>query len=66
MNTVVVWILVMYIGWVKAGGPIVIDNIDSKQNCEAVAQQIKMTYTLDKHDVIHAGKHRCIAVRKVK
>lgn len=66
MNTVVVWILVMYIGWVKAGGPIVIDNIDSKQNCEAAAQQIKMTYALDKDDVIYAGKHRCIAVRKVK
>lgn len=73
MNTVVVWVLVMTLSGYKAGGPLVIDNISSRENCEAVASQIRQTYTYgrtinERGDTVSfsADTHRCIAVRKVK
>ncbi len=37
MNTVSVWVLVFYISGYSAGGPSVIDNIATLQECQRVA-----------------------------
>ena len=52
MNTVVVWVLIMFTP--SHGSPIVIDNISSKQNCEILAQGL------------YIREYYCRAVRKVR
>ena len=57
----------MVIDGIKAGGPLVIDNISSRENCEAVAAQLYQTYNYDNRSTSYrADTHRCITVRKAK
>lgn len=64
METFVTWVLIMTFVGIKSGGPVVIDNIATKQNCEALATQIKSDWIADKRFGVSTTK--CIAVRKVK
>ncbi len=70
MNTVVVWLLVATLSGYKAGGPLVVDNISSRENCEAIAMQLKSQYSRDtnirRSNSFFYDTHTCIAVRKVK
>lgn len=69
MNTVVVWVLIIvlhgsgsYVGYQPA--PLVIDNIASQSNCEALKSIIVSTVEPDESARGVYGK--CIQVRKVK
>lgn len=57
--TVVVWVLVTYISSASGGGPMVVDNIATRENCEALAKVIEA------EDVGRWTRTKCIAVRKV-
>jgi len=58
MSTISVWVLVFYMGQSKQGGPSVIDNISTVQECQRVAE------VLNKHR--KTNMVQCIEVRKVK
>lgn len=54
--TIVVWVLIMF-GDTRAA-PLVIDNIHSRANCEALAKLVDPNQS-----TFYLG-HRCVAVRK--
>ncbi|GEM_PF-6670305 len=59
MGTTTVWVLVFFIGgWTHNGGPAVVDNIASAQECEKLAQAIQ--------DIRGEARYRCVPVAKVK
>lgn len=58
MSTAVVWVLVAMVWSAQGLTPIVIDNISSRENCQALSDQIQVGRTVE-------GSGRCIAVRKV-
>lgn len=60
--TVVVWVLLVTFQGPRSGGPVVIDNISSRENCEALAQQY---FTQFNRGAFHADRYHCAAVRKV-
>lgn len=57
MSTISVWVLVFYMSHRRDGGPSLIDNISTKQECQRVAEIISK----DKRTDIA----QCIEVRKV-
>jgi hypothetical protein len=54
-----VWILVFYMAGYQAGGPAVIDNISTQQECERVAALLSDLRRW-------SSDSRCIEVRKIK
>lgn len=58
MTEVVVWILVVYLSGYKAGGPMLVDDIATKESCEAAAKVIATKFP-DRF-----GGAACIPVRK--
>lgn len=63
-NTIVkVWALVFYLSSPQAGGPAVIDNIVSREECIRVASQIKAASSPSPFDS-HAPVAQCIEVTK--
>jgi hypothetical protein len=54
-----VWILVFYMAGYQAGGPAVIDNISTQQECERVAALLSDLRRW-------SNDSRCIEVRKIK
>lgn len=61
--TFYVWVLVFYIGGSREGGPTIIDNISSMQECERVRT------TLIKRSMFTGEKYtagQCIKVEKKK
>ena len=65
MSTVVVYVLVFWIGAGRAGGPTVIDNISSADNCQAMRVAIERDYADDDYNYPVVVKSRCYAVRKI-
>lgn len=63
MQTVVVWVLVLTFTGFKSGGPVVIDNIASKQNCEALGAYLARSWD-GREDRFRVDRFRCVAVRK--
>ena len=61
MSTFLVWIMIAYIDGSYAGSTVVIDNIASEQNCQALAQVFEAKQWPD-----GTPKAMCIAVRRVK
>lgn len=63
----IVWVLVVYLGAFRAGGPAVIDNIADKANCEAAGKIAVERYLKQSTANIYLEAHyTCIAVRKAK
>lgn len=60
MKTIVVWVLVAFVGGHQKGGPLVVDNIDSQRNCRALAEQIIRAELSG-----YTPRAKCFAVRKV-
>lgn len=58
MSTIYVWVLVIYMSGGRDGGPTMIDNISTMQECQRVSQVIRESYLVD--------STRCIQVQKVK
>jgi len=57
MSTLSVWVLVFYMGTIQQGGPSVIDNISTEQECQRIAELLpEIRFTV----------FRCIEVRKAK
>ena len=54
--TITVWVLVLYMSTYQTGGPAVIDNIASKEQCEILVNEIKAT----------GNRAKCYVVEKVK
>ena len=68
MHSIVVWVLVMVFSQDRAGGPMVIDNIASKENCVALAGVIGNRYQVTpggSYEDAHAHTPLCVPVRKV-
>ncbi len=66
-GTIVVWVLVGFLGAYYKGGPIVIDNIASQQNCEAVRELVLSTHRNEPGDAFRGSGPtwaRCIQVRQ--
>lgn len=57
IKTIVVWVLVAYTDGYNAGGPLVVDNIATKAECERLAARIK--YLGDETEAV------CTQVQKV-
>lgn len=58
MSTIYVWVLVIYMSGGRDGGPTMIDNISTMQECQRVSQVIRESYLIE--------STRCIQVQKVK
>lgn len=58
MSTIYVWVLVIYMSGGRDGGPTMIDNISTMQECQRVSQVIRESYLVN--------STRCIQVQKVK
>lgn len=56
-----VWVLVFYVAGFRAGGPAVIDNISTVQECQRVLSVLEETYGRGT-DI----RGRCIEVRKAR
>lgn len=58
MSTIYVWALVFYMSAYQAGGPAVIDNIATEQECRRVGELLPQRRGVT--------EFRCIEVRKAK
>ncbi len=58
MNTIAVWVLVIYMSGGRDGGPTVIDNISTLQECTRVAEVLRPSRYTD--------RVQCVEVRKVR
>jgi hypothetical protein len=63
MSTYVAWILVLTFRVYMGQAPMVVDNIASLENCQALGHAIHQT---DMRRGEAGSQFRCIAVRKVK
>lgn len=66
MNTVVVYVLVIWMSAARSsssGGPTVIDNISSAENCQAMRIAIERDFSASGPE--NVVKSRCYAVRKI-
>lgn len=58
-TTIVVWVFIAYISGASGAGPMVVDNIATRENCEALAKVIEA-------ERVATWTHtKCIAVRKI-
>ena len=60
-----VWVLIAYMWAGYAGGPVIIDNIASKSECERLVQSIKYLSSSDSR-LYSNPPSTCIEVWKVK
>lgn len=58
-----VWVLIAYMWTGNAGGPLVIDNIASQQECERVAENIRY---MTRDTLLNGTPTRCVEVWKIK
>lgn len=61
-----VWVLIAYLYSGNAGGPFIIDNIATQQDCERVAENVKYMASLSTHTLYSTVPTRCVEVRKIK
>lgn len=64
MSTFVVWVLALNMNIFNAGGPLVIDNIATQGDCEALARDLQASFARPSRQ--WPGSARCVAVRKSK
>jgi hypothetical protein len=64
MNTIVVYVLVIWLGAYESGGVTVIDNISSAQNCHAMRLALEKDFDAGGFRSPDVVKTRCYAVRK--
>lgn len=66
MKTIVVYVLVLWMGGYYNGGPTIIDNISSAQNCQNLRVILQNKFsTYSGYGAPISIRSRCIAVRKV-
>lgn len=58
MKTIIVWILYAYASGYRDGGPIIIDDIASKQDCISAAIAMQNQYKIEPQST------HCISIRK--
>lgn len=56
--TIYVWVFIAYVGAGHGGGPMVIDNIVTKEQCEILINKVENSYWV--------RKPQCVLVEKVK
>lgn len=61
MSALYVWVLVIYMGGTGQGGPTIIDNISTAEECDRVAKVIYQSGAYPFYKGL-----RCIQVQKVK